>query len=796
MEPVFEKYRYDAPWLVADELPAHLRLGSQFRFRVTILEVYGICNAFDDIFCQFFFENKLTEVYSTEPLPNKQANSRIEFCQVQCFTVPVTFAFIDYIMRRTLAFEVFGHAQCHKNLNVGHSTSITASSYSLRRCLPPTLLLSPPVPSRHADYTNRKADGILLHQSDLLVWFEILELSDAGEYVPVPVLRSEETSGQGAFLLHQGLQRRIAVTIVQHPEVSGGEDGLLAPPAIFTDVREVVVGRARDTPEFLLSDAQTQILSLSLLSARYLPQAGDDRTFFRFEAAWDSSLHGSYLLNRATPKGQRVYITMSCYVELEGAIRPACLTKDLPMIIFPRSSKFTVPRSLRTLIGSFLRQNDQHHVTGIYDLQLRRVENQPQDCYRSRQVVDTGSTYVRGEENIRGWRPRSDSLIIDHQVELEHLRRIVSVEKTKQFLQLRNILRRTNRFDALRQLDETISKIQQRSFSWLQLKAFSCERGSDSGFHSCPKDASSDTFWGLTDRQTSTEPLKKLNTVDKLDEKAADGFVCNCNLANESTSNPVRPTSLFPPSADESNKDAESTLIFRQRLLLVKCLKLLGYGKFSANLMSVFGISDFLTTPMDERALFSPAAESLQNLGSESVTEDHKDNYPALNDEACAGSSLDDGRQCADEECFSQCGEHQSGLLIAHCAEVRISPVVNRKGFLLLYDDQHPTWVRRWVVVRRPFLYIHENEKDLVERDIINLTTAKIEYSLSPTVEQFAGGFCVTAKNDSETSNDDNAAIFLLTCSQRKVYVKTPERGADVHEWLYAFNPLMAGEIR
>ncbi|BHF83437.1 Kinesin-like protein kif1b [Sparganum proliferum] len=376
MEPVFEKYRYDAPWLVPEELPAHLRLGSHFRFRVTILEVYGVCNAFDDIFCQFFFENKLTEIYSTEPLPNKQATSKIEFCQVQCFTVPVTFAFIDYIMRRTLAFEVFGHAQCHKNLSVGHSTSIAASNYSMRRCLPPTLLLSPPVPSRHADYTNRKTDGILLHQSDLLVWFEILELSDAGEYIPVPVLRSEETTGQGAFLLHQGLQRRIAVTIVQHPEVSGGEDGILVPPVIFTDVREVVVGRARDTPEFLLTDAQTQILSLSLLSARYLPQAGDDRTFFRFEAAWDSSLHGSCLLNRATPKGQRIYITMSCYVELEGAIRPACITKDLPMIIFPRSSKFTVPRSLRTLIGSFLRQNDQRHVTGIYDLQLRRVENQ------------------------------------------------------------------------------------------------------------------------------------------------------------------------------------------------------------------------------------------------------------------------------------------------------------------------------------------------------------------------------------------------------------------------------------
>ncbi|VDK71298.1 unnamed protein product [Dibothriocephalus latus] len=129
--------------------------------------------------------------------------------------------------------------------------------------------------------------------------------------------------------------------------------------------------------------------------------------------------------------------------------------------------------------------------------------------------------------------------------------------------------------------------------------------------------------------------------------------------------------------------------------------------------------------------------------------------------------------------------------------QVRISPVVNRKGYLLLlYDDQHPTWVRRWVVIRRPFLYIHENEKDAVERDIINLTTAKIEYSPAPVVEHLAGEFYSAAKNDSEHSTEDNAAIFLLTTSQRKVYVKTPEAGADVHEWLYAFNPLMAGEIR
>lgn len=36
-------------------------------------------------------------------------------------------------------------------------------------------------------------------------------------------------------------------------------------------------------------------------------------------------------------------------------------------------------------------------------------------------MLDTSVAYVRGEENLAGWRPRSDSLILDHQWELEKL---------------------------------------------------------------------------------------------------------------------------------------------------------------------------------------------------------------------------------------------------------------------------------------------------------------------------------------------------------------------------------------
>ena len=46
---------------------------------------------------------------------------------------------------------------------------------------------------------------------------------------------------------------------------------------------------------------------------------------------------------------------------------------------------------------------------------------------RQRRVLDTSSTYVRGEENLQGWRPRGDSLILDHQWELEKLTRLEMV---------------------------------------------------------------------------------------------------------------------------------------------------------------------------------------------------------------------------------------------------------------------------------------------------------------------------------------------------------------------------------
>lgn len=48
---------------------------------------------------------------------------------------------------------------------------------------------------------------------------------------------------------------------------------------------------------------------------------------------------------------------------------------------------------------------------------------------RRRKVLDTSVAYVRGEENLAGWRPRGDSLILEHQWELEKLELLHEVSK-------------------------------------------------------------------------------------------------------------------------------------------------------------------------------------------------------------------------------------------------------------------------------------------------------------------------------------------------------------------------------
>lgn len=57
------------------------------------------------------------------------------------------------------------------------------------------------------------------------------------------------------------------------------------------------------------------------------------------------------------------------------------------------------------------------------------------------------------------------------------------------------------------------------------------------------------------------------------------------------------------------------------------------------------------------------------------------------------------------------------------------SSVVSKKGYLHFKEPLSSSWAKHFVVVRRPYVFIYNSDKDPVERGIINLSTAQVEYS-------------------------------------------------------------------
>ncbi|XP_061718947.1 kinesin-like protein unc-104 isoform X2 [Cydia pomonella] len=350
--------------LKEEDLPEHLTLGKEFTFRVTVLQAHSVSTDYADVFCQFNFLHRNEDAFSTEPVKNTIKNTPLGFYHVQNITVPVTKSFVEYIKTQPIVFEVFGHYQQHPLHKDAKQDGPVAGRTPPRRMLPPSIPISAPVRSPKwgaASVAPPCCSSHLHSKHDLLVWFEICELAPNGEYVPAVVEHSDELPCRGLFLLHQGIQRRIRITILHEPSSD----------LQWSDVRELVVGRIRNSPEANEDTADGEedgALSLGLFPGER--PTLDDRAVFRFEAAWDSSLHGSPLLNRVSANGEVVYITLSAYLEVENCARPAIITKDLSLVVVGREAR--TGRSLRrALFGSKCARADR--LTGVYELSLHRA---------------------------------------------------------------------------------------------------------------------------------------------------------------------------------------------------------------------------------------------------------------------------------------------------------------------------------------------------------------------------------------------------------------------------------------
>ncbi|XP_026523470.1 kinesin-like protein KIF1A isoform X3 [Notechis scutatus] len=710
-----EKSTVDGPFEAALE---HLKLGSIFTFRVTVLQASSISAEYADIFCQFNFIHRHDEAFSTEPLKNTGRGPPLGFYHVQNVAVEVTKSFIEYIKSQPIVFEVFGHYQQYPFPPL--CKDVLSPLRPSRRHFPRVMPLSKPVPATKLSAMTRPSIGPCQCKYDLMVFFEICELEANGDYIPAVVDHRGGMPCLGTFLLHQGIQRRITVTLVHE---TGSH-------IRWKEVRELVVGRIRNTPEGDESLIDPNILSLNILSSGYIRPSQDDRqfldsdmprTFYQFEAAWDSSMHNSLLLNRVTPYREKIYMTLSAYIEMENCTQPAVVTKDFCMVFYSRDAKLPASRSIRNLFGSgSLRASESNRVTGVYELSLCRVADagSPGMQRRRRRVLDTSVAYVRGEENLAGWRPRSDSLILDHQWELEKLSLLQEVEKTRHYLLLREKLETTQRL------------------------------GLDSLSSSSSEDSDS--------RSTSyvSSPI------------SADGTPEG------------RPLPLDIPSE-------------RQKELAVKCLRLLTHTfnrEYSHSHVCV-SASESKLSEMSVTLLRDP---SMSGLGSATLTpsstcpsliEGHytaTEARPLQLPSRVESPEIEltiEGEKKKSPVCGPEDYKEIPRLLVPDIQEIRVSPIVSRKGYLHFLEPHTNGWVKRYVVVRRPYVYIYNNDKDSVERAVLNLSSAQVEYS------------------------EDQQAMLktpntFAVCTEHRGILLQASNDKDMHDWLYAFNPLLAGSIR
>lgn len=122
-------------------------------------------------------------------------------------------------------------------------------------------------------------------------------------------------------------------------------------------------------------------------------------------------------------------------------------------------------------------------------------------------------------------------------------------------------------------------------------------------------------------------------------------------------------------------------------------------------------------------------------------------------------------------------GAEKKPSYVAEIEEIRISPIISKKGYLNCLEDRTGCWIKRWLVVRRPYLFIYHDEKDTIERNVINLSTALIECSEDQKqMVKVTNVFSIVTKY----------CGYLMQTSSDK----------EVHEWLYAINPLLAGQIK
>ena len=252
---------------------------------------------------------------------------------------------------------------------------------------------------------------------DVFARVQVLELTETGDYLPVEVLQQNDVD-PGAFQLHQGLQRRIQISLTHN---SGDSFQ-------WCSIRDIKVSSIRlldprgKTPDM----SPDKEITLNPSNEPTFQKNVDGTSSVIVVAQWDSSLHHSILLDRTTAPNYRVQMTIKWSVSSERILEPTIFSLDTALQIQPR-----IVRSSSKLMQYWTNVRVVHAVVGLFVLVIKpAAARRAGDLWR----MNTLQRYVKGEEYLGGWTPRGVLLVRDYFMARKRRIRVAEVESVKSFL--------------------------------------------------------------------------------------------------------------------------------------------------------------------------------------------------------------------------------------------------------------------------------------------------------------------------------------------------------------------------
>lgn len=255
-------------------------------------------------------------------------------------------------------------------------------------------------------------------EHDMFAKIQIAELSENGDYVPVEVIQTGEMD-RGTFQLHQGIQRRIIITMTHNS----------AEALPWKDITGLRVGKIQllDHAGKLPDSSPTPDINLKMLAKPIVKANANGTTHVTVVGQWDSSAHESLLLDRVTAEKYKVQMTIAWDIISEKLSQPMAISLDVCCQVLSRS----YVRSTSVFSSLFQSVRIVHSISGLFLISLRPTPvKRAGDLWR----MNTQNEYISGEEGLISWAPRGVSLIRDFISAKRRRQRLADLEAARPLL--------------------------------------------------------------------------------------------------------------------------------------------------------------------------------------------------------------------------------------------------------------------------------------------------------------------------------------------------------------------------